>query len=193
MASLANCVAQKNMNMVPYVDDKFSTFDIKAFDQERVDRKRVIQKDGMYIEEEIQSYGYIRRTYHNDSYFKVNEKYYATGGIKTRALLFNSGSERGFRYEFNERGSVVSREDTDTGYSFTWDDVIAYCNDRAIPLVKGYVHGGWQTMINKNKNDEGIAVWVVTWKKGLSRLEEITLDGATGELLNTRDLEFVDP
>ena len=195
---LQSCKAQQKIMedqefIIPEIDNKFEKFDIQIFDEKRIGKKRKYRKEKIVIEEDIQSYGYIRRMYYDSSFFKYNKMFYKNSFIKQKGLLFNNGSQYGIWYEFDQEGSLIEEIDTDKGYDFGWKEVILYCEAHKILLTKGYVTSGFQTTIYKEENDQGTKIWVITYQIAGDQLLELTLDGKTGEELSRKELEFINP
>ncbi|MCG7500515.1 hypothetical protein MHM83_01400 [Tenacibaculum sp. Mcav3-52] len=180
--------------IIPEITKKSETFNINLFNREldSISGKRIIVTKKEYLEEESQSYGYIRRIYLNNSYFMVSKKYFENGNIKQKGISFNNGYPIGFIYKFNKKGKLINEINTDEGYDFGWLDIIKYCHKNDIQLEKGYPkRGGIKTEIYKNE-EEGKKVWIISYyKPKTDEYMEVTLDGKTGKEVKRRDLEFI--
>jgi len=183
----SSCQSQLKKNMIPKIKDTFETFEKEDFE---ITKKRILKKEGIYIEQEYQNPGYISRSYFNDYSFMVIKKFFEYGGIMEKAIVFNNGSPYGIWYKFNEKGELIEELNTDAGYTFSWQQVIAYCEEHKIPLTKGYEKGGYQTSIYK-KEVNGKKVWEISHLVAADKIAQKILDGETGELLKEEFFEFV--
>jgi len=190
-----NCIAPKNKKiqkdiLIPEVDKKFELFNIEFFEKETKSRK--IKENEILIEENVQSYGYIRKIYYDSSFFKYNKKFYENKGIKEKGIIFNYGSQYGVWYYFDKKGNLIKEINTDEGYDFGWGDVIKFCRKNGAVLEKGYPkRGGLKTEIYKNE-EEGNKVWTISYyNTKTDEYLEVTLDGKTGKEIKRRPLEFI--
>ena len=179
--------------IIPEIDNSFEKFDLESFQKERKGKKKKKKEKGIFIEEDSFTTGFITRIYYDSLYFKYNKIFYKNLKIKEKGIIFNNGSQYGIWYEFNEQGELIREINTDEGYDFGWEQVILYCIENKIELAKGYETSGFQTTIYKEKNEQGANVWVITYQIAGDQLLELTLDGKTGEELNRKELEFINP
>lgn len=191
------CQAQKNdltkhNIMIPELDSTFEKLDIDLYNKEvePISGKRIVVSGKKYLEEEKQSYGFIRREFFNDTYFVLIKKFTKKGGVLEKAISFNNGYPIGFWYKFDEQGNLTEEIDTDKGYDYGWKKIVQYCEDHEIELTKGYPKGGFHTSVYKEE-ENGKKVWVITRQTAGDKLEAITLDGKTGKELNKKELEFI--
>lgn len=105
-------------------------------------------------------------------------------------MLLNEGDQIGIWYEFDEQGNLVKEINTDEGYTFGWEQVLEYCEENKIEVTKGYVKGGFQTTIYKEEL-EGKKVWVISHLLSPILIARKTLDGTTGKILKTEEVEFI--
>ena len=184
-------IMEKQAIIIPKIDNSFETFDIKTFNKEKRLSKRMKKESEILIEEDSYTTGFIRRTYSDSSYFKYNKLFYKSLGIKKKGVMFNDGSKYGIWYEFDEQGNLIETIDTDAGYDFTWEQVIHYCEENKIKLIKGYKRSGFKTKIYKEESEEGNKIWVITYQISGDQLIELTLDGKTGEELKRKEIGFI--
>ncbi len=192
---LQGCKAQskimEDQNIIlPEIDNKFEKFDIETFKKEKKGKKRKKKEKQTLIEEDIQSYGYISRIYYDSSYFKYNKLFYNNLGIKQKGIIFNNGSQYGTWYEFDEQGNLIKEIDTDKGYDFGWEQVIAYCEKNKIQLTKGYATSGFQTTIYKEESEQGNNIWKIEYQSSGDQTTEIILDGITGKELDKKIIPY---
>ncbi|WP_010520666.1 hypothetical protein [Aquimarina agarivorans] len=153
-------------------------------------QEKEFQKNGLTIIEESQSYGFVREIYYSDSNFSEIKLFYSSGNVKEKGIYFNNGSQYGIWYKFDEKGKLIQEINTDEGYDFGWKEIIAYCEQKEIELTKVYVKGGYQTEILKQE-ENGRKVWVISYLVSPVLICKETLDGVTGKLLNSEELEFI--
>ncbi len=182
--------SKKNKLMIPKIDKKIEKFDIKEFEINKVGKERFVKKDNILVQEISFSFGYIQRNFFNNLHFKLNKKFGLNGVIIEKGILFNNGSQYGIWYEFDEEGNLVKEINTDEGYDFGWQEVIAYCEKKEIELTKGYEKGGYQTEILKQEENDK-KVWVISYLVSPVLICRETLDGVTGKLLNSEEFEFI--
>ena len=153
-------------------------------------RKALITQTGNSTQEEQkQSQGYILRISYADSYFKVIKNFYPSGMIRNKGVIFNSGGfMTGTWYYFNDNGTPARKENTDSLYKFTFEDLHKLLTKRNIGLSIGYIPplSGFHTTIEK-KTERNRSVWVVVWQKEPQMMEELIIDGTTGAVLSTTD------
>jgi len=192
---LQGCKAQSKVMenqgiVIPKVDNKFEKFDLETFQKEKKGKKRKKKEKEILIEEDLQSYGFIRRTYYDSLYFKYNKLFYKNLGIKEKGRIFNNGSQYGTWYEFDEQGNLIKEIDTDNGYDFGWKQVIGYCEKNKITLAKGYQTSGYQTTIYKEKEESGKLIWKIEYQSSGDETTEIILDGKTGKELSVNIIPY---
>lgn len=196
--NFSSCKAQKKAKMeqdiiIPEITNEFEKFDIKIFNEQVdiISGKRIIRDKETYLEEDFQDPGYARVEYLEDSFYYTMKLFYNNGSISKKGNLFNNGSEYGIWYEFNEEGKLIKEINTDEGYTFSWKEIIAYCIDKKIELIKGVPKGGFNTSIYKREL-EGKKVWVISYLLPVGdTVKEITLDGETGKEIKQREINFI--
>lgn len=168
----------------PVVDSRVETIN-KEITTSRIDEAI----DNIYIVYTSAKIGFGKTIYDEESYFKVVKIYYPSRGIKTKGIAFNEGSPVGVWYYFDELGQLIKEEDTDEGYDFSPDDVIAYCVRHKIKLPKGHHDSGFYTRVIKQELD-GNKIWTIWHQITGDKVEEIVLDGRTGRELSKRIIPF---
>lgn len=189
-----SCKAQKKAKMeqeiiIPKITKEFETFDIKSYNEGKINGKlHKYKNEELYIYIDY-SKGYSKAVYADNNYFNSTKNYFRNGNIEIKGISFNNGSEYGIWYEFNKEGKLIKEINTDEGYNFGWKDILEYCYKNDIKLDKGYPkQGGIKTEIYKNEENDK-KVWLITYynykkKQYLS----ITLDGKTGLLLKEKEI-----
>jgi len=182
------CNAQKNKNetMIPKITDDIEKLDISIYK----DENEFIFKGDLQMRFLVQSFGFAEQIFDKKSYFNISKLFYNNKLIKKKGISINNGSQYGIWYEFNEQGVLIKEIDTDEGYIFTWQKVLEYCEEEKIEITKGYIKGGYQTSIFKEELD-GKKVWVISHLISPVLICKKTLDGTTGELINSEEIEFI--
>jgi len=162
--------------MIPKISNEFEKITIQ--NSKKKDDDRCIETP-----EEIKEIfsaskdGYKLSIYHENSFYKLDKSYYKNGYIKNKSLSFNMGSPIGILYHFDKSGKLIKEENTDEGYSFA-----PYCEKNKINLPKGYLDSGYQARVLK-QNFEGEKIWRISHQIAGDKIEEIILDGKTGNEL----------
>ncbi len=192
--SLIICRAQENTKrkkMIPKVNNKFEKFDLVNYNQrKRKEITREVKNDTLSIFMDTKA-GYSIGEYPLDGFFNVTRIYYINTNIETKGVSFINGSSYGIWYEFDEEGNLVKEINTDEGYKFGWQQVIDYCEKKEINLTRGYKEfDGYQTEILKQEENDK-KIWVISYLVSPVLICKETLDGVTGKLLNSEELEFI--
>jgi len=123
-----------------------------------------------------------------DELFWYEEHYFSNGNIwvkRIRAPLF--GFSIGIQYVFDENGILIKKEDTDDGYTFTYEDVFLFCKEKGVPLVDEYEQRYVQ--IEKRITPlENIKIWKIDCKSEIdteSFYNFYLLDAANGNVIRT--------
>ncbi|WP_373846050.1 hypothetical protein [Bacteroides heparinolyticus] len=173
--------------MKPMVDNKVETI------SREITKSRIDEVVGdIYIIYTSAKIGFGEAIYDKGSYFKVVKNYYPSKSIETKGVAFNDGAPVGIWYYFDESGHLTKEENSDEGYDFSPDDVIAYCVKHKIKLPKGYHDSGFHTRVMKQELD-GKKVWTIWHQVDGDKIEEIVLDGKIGRELNKRIIPFHNP
>ena len=183
---------EKKAIILPEIDSSFEKFDIEEFNERKKNRLTHEQKNDSLTIYTGGNAGYSIAIYLTNSYFGIVKNYYKkNGNIEIKGISFNHGSEYGIWYKFDEQGNLIETIDTDAGYDFTWEQVIHYCEENKIKLIKGYKRSGFKTKIYKEESEEGNKIWVITYQISGDQLIELTLDGKTGEELKRKEIGFI--
>lgn len=200
LLNINSCKAQNIKTMdndiiIPEVTKEFEKFDIDYYNENKIDDEIKKYNEKTNTLDVFLNYadGYSKTTYHEKSSFYSVRNYFLNSFIEIKGIRFSNGSEYGIWYEFDEEGKLVKEINTDEGYDYGWEEILAYCDKNEIVLTKGYPkRGGIQTEIYKNE-EEGKKIWTISYYNHKKDLHlQVTLDGVTGKELNKKELEFVD-
>ena len=191
-----SCNAQKNLLMLPEIDNKFEKFDsIKLNNsfKESLDVFRGFLSNGNYIEITISKTGkYYLETF-KDSYYMISKSFYSNGNIKRKGIGFNGDAfQKGIWYEFDENGNLIKETDYDRPYKFKFEDILQFCEKHKIKIDKGPIlqSTGWHNKIFREiKNNQ--PMWKIEYLKKSDLVEIIKLDGATGKILGTSTYKYI--
>src|SRR5690554_359197 len=213
--------SQNNNKMkLPEINKDFEKFDVSVFSKntsniEKVESKGLKTSDTVFVNVTASRYE-IRDTnnrllsyyfrgeeseiakisgydYSNNPLIAVYKEFFYNGNIHLKGLYCWFGFKIGTWYTFDMKGDLITQEDTDLGYEFTYEDVFDYCRQNNISLNK---EEKFRTHISKGKSPQGILSWYISFtvfEKQKVMIYE--LNGKNGELvsvqeqpLNTRDL-----
>lgn len=205
--ALINFNAQKK-DVIPFVNDKPEKFDVGVFSKE-VERNR---KDKIYITDRENAFTVNDNTGENlisysrayqgssfsgydyslNSLFGIYKEFHPNNILKTKGIYCWFGFKLGQWYHYNENGKLISIENTDEGWIFTYKMVLDYCKKNKISLER--IKYGTRTQIRKFVSPEK-KIWLISFpdksnhdsKKMIEKT--LHLDSKTGKLLNT----FEDP
>lgn len=189
MTLFTQCQAQKTQNiMMPKIDNYLEKI-TKKFDKSRIDEIN----NSEHIIYTSANVGFGEAHYFNHSYFIILKNFFKNSIIQNKGVAFTEGSPIGTWYHFDESGNLIKEENTDEGYDFGPLDVVKYCEKNNIKLPKGYQTSGYQTDVYKREID-GRKVWVISYALSINKqsyVDEITLDGKTGKLLNKQRNTYI--
>ncbi|WET51172.1 hypothetical protein PYS58_08515 [Chryseobacterium indologenes] len=201
LLAVINLNAQKKI-IIPVINDDKEKYDTDFFSKEI--RKNV--KDSIYItERENQFYvndkngkslisytrsyktdGFSGYDYSQNSLFGVYRLFYPNNILKEKGIMCWFGFKIGKWYHYDEHGKLVSVENYDKGFDFTYLMIFNYCKKNKIPLEK--IEWGLRTSIFK-KVKENTFVWVISYfgisdfDKGKKVEKVVQLDGKTGKVI----------
>ena len=139
--------------------------------------------------------GYSSSKYLQGEYFYIFKDYYNNGNIKEKGIRFHSGPfKKGVWYEFDINGKLVKTIDYDQFYKFTFEDVLLFCEKKNILIEKAILKPstGLHTSINRWFDESlGKYTWTVSWLITPEIKQILTLDGNTGKIIKTEDLEYI--
>ena len=179
---------------LPTVTDEFEVFDealYKAMEKDVLGNVHKYLKDGTYFEIWKGKNDYIYNYFPFNSYFSVHKKYYRSNGyIMRKGISYVNGFGTGLWYEFDEKGFLIKTTDCDAPFTFTFEDILAYCRAHRIEVTKGYQSIGFHNRILRFVNDDGSCYWVIKHLKRYDLIEAIYLDGKTGKELKRQDIKY---
>ena len=135
---------------------------------------------------------FIHRFYPSNSYFYSSKTFYPSNGyIMRKGINYVRGFAKGCWYEFDEKGILVKTTDYDAPFTFSFEDILAYCKAYHIEVTKGYQRIGFHNRILRFVNDDGSCYWVIKHLKRYDLIEAIYLDGKTGKELKREDIKYI--
>jgi hypothetical protein len=154
----------------------------KVFDTVKIyDKKRNILKK---IEMEGNSNSPIWLRQELSPYFDIYKSYYKGGNINVKVVESWLGFQIGKEYIFDNMGKLSVVKDMDKGYSFDFNDVLAFCKKNNIRLVKAYRIAVRKDLYKRSPS------WFITCHypkyPGKHKFVTITLDGKTGHIKNIK-------
>ena len=171
-------------NNFPIVTDEFEVFDealYQSMEKDVLGDVHQYSKNGTYFEILKGEDEIIYNYYPFNSYFCLYKEFYASNGyIKQKGIAYVNGFAKGLWYEFDEKGFLVKTTDYDAPFTFSFEDILAYCRAHRIEVTKGYQRIGYQNGIHRFVNKDGSCYWKISHKIALDREENIYLDGKTG-------------
>ena len=178
------------------MDDLILNDEFEWFDQERYDRmpdeastaKREFLPNGTYIELQVTKAGKYYTAIPKDSYFMLQKVYYPSGRISTKGWAYIDFFAKGVWPNFDEEGNLTLKWDWDKPFTFTFEDVLKFCQKNNIEVKKGSgteVH----TSINREA-DEEMAAWAIRYEKRFDLVEIIYLDGKTGKEIRRDSMQM---
>ena len=179
---------------LPTVTDEFEVFDkalYQSMEKDVLGNVHKFLKDGTYFEIWKGKNDYIYNYFPFNSYFSVHKKYYRSNGyIMRKGISYVNGFGIGLWYEFDEKGFLIKTTDCDAPFTFTFEDILAYCRAHRIEVTKGYQSIGFHNRILRFVNDDGSCYWVIKHLKRYDLIEAIYLDGKTGKELKRQDIKY---
>ncbi len=205
-----SCSAQKDNHnsqnfadmQYPIVSKDFEKFDTTFYEQIKssgfnTSRVETTSSNGDFIEMIKTSSGSTSRAIGKDDYFALTKSYFSNNNIKSKGLYFNvswGGFKKGTWYEYDDQGNLVKEVNYDTPYQFTFEDILEFCKQNKIPVEKGPIlqSTGFHTVINRytQEDQSNSPIWKIEWLKKHDLIEEITLDGINGKVLDQKETEY---
>lgn len=185
-----SCTSQNKKNMdLPAVTKQFEKIDIGSLGNLEERTPRVIG-DGLVVVYQKESDGVIAKIFSSSSNFILIKKFYENGNIQEKGLVFNSGFfKKGFWYYYNKEGELLRQENHDEGYKYTFEDLYKFLTRLKIPLTKGRITQDFHTKIFR-EIEGGRRVWYVHWLIKADKIEIITIDGKSGQILHKEYMEY---
>lgn len=203
--ALINLNAQKK-NRIPVINDQPEKFDVLVFSKDLKKNR----KDKIYINERENSFIVNDKTgknlvsysrshkgssfsgydYSLNPLFGVYKEFYPNNVLKTKGVYCWFGFKLGTWYYYDENGKLLSTENTDEGWDFTYKMVLDYCRKNNISLERQEY--GVRTQIRKYFSEEKNSnFWIVSYadkNKGVERI--LHLDSKNGKVLNELETEI---
>ena len=180
---------------LPTVTDEFEIFDealYQIMEKDKFGHVSHYYKDGSFLEMGKDKDEFIHRFYPSNSYFYSSKTFYPSNGyIMRKGINYVRGFAKGCWYEFDEKGILVKTTDCDAPFTFSFEDILAYCKAYHIEVTKGYQRIGFQNRILRFVNDDGSCYWVIKHLKRYDLIEAIYLDGKTGKELKREDIKYI--
>lgn len=188
----SQCQAQNFKNMIPTINNKTETFNIKEFEEKAVNNSYVETFDDEMLRAFKNNQGYSVWIYSDNSYFEILKGFYPNGKIEVKETSFIKGTPIGARYFYDKNGKLIKTENTDEGYDFGPEKVVEFCKKNRIALTKGYVSsGGYYTSIGKGTLN-GKKTWEIDYLlESGDKVKFITLDGQTGKILKEEIVDYI--
>jgi len=182
-------------NNFPIVTDEFEVFDkalYQAMEKDVLGDVHQYSKNGTYFEILKGEDEIIYNYYPFNSYFCLYKEFYASNGyIKQKGIAYVNGFAKGLWYEFDEKGHLIKTTDCDAPFTFSFEDILAYCRAHRIEVTKGYQRIGFHNEIHRFVNKDGSCYWTIEHLKRDDLIEAIYLDGKTGKEIKREDIEYI--
>lgn len=180
---------------LPTVTDEFEVFDealYQAMEKDALGNVDKYLKDGSYLEMWKDKEEFVHRYYPSNSYFYSSKKFYPSNGyIMKKFIGYVRGFGMGLCYEFDEKGFLIKTTDFDAPFTFSFEDILAYCRAHNIDVPKGYQAWGYRNSIHRFVNKDGSCYWTIEHLKRYDLIEAIYLDGKTGKELKREDIKYI--
>ena len=171
-------------NNFPIVTDEFEVFDealYKIMEKDATGDVFHYYKDGTFLEMWKRRKYFVYALYPSNSFFCLYKEFYASNGyIMRKGIDYVRGFAKGLWYDFDEKGHLIKTTDYDAPFTFSFEDILAYCRAHRIEVTKGYQRIGYHNGIHRFVNKDGSCYWKISHKIALDREENIYLDGKTG-------------
>ncbi|SHH06791.1 toxin-antitoxin system YwqK family antitoxin [Chryseobacterium vrystaatense] len=191
-----SCNAQNKPLMIPEIDNKFEKFDSVKFNESKKQNPNVLREflyNGTYIEKDQGTYGKGYLATSPNSYYTITKIYYPNGNIKSKGISLNTGTfKKGVWYEFDEQGNLIKETDYDKPFTFTFEDILKFCEKHGIKINKGPIlqNTGWHNDIFRDIQN-GHPIWRIEYLKKADLVEVIKIDGVTGKVLETSSYGYI--
>jgi hypothetical protein len=189
LLSAASCAGQniKNNDMIEKIDfDTLKKLDIEKFylNQAKYKSAAFILNDTAKIQQfETKEY-FVEYIMPDGSLFKEYNTYYkSSGSLYETGLVYKEGFIKGVLKTYNELGKLIKEEDYDAPFTYTFENILEYLKDNGIDINSDRVTV--DRYIDGNENP----VWTVRCRISDYFIIK-TLDGRTGELLNTQKVQI---
>ena len=180
---------------LPTITDEFEVFDeslYKIMEKDKFGHVSHYYKDGSFLEMGKDKDEFIHRFYPSNSYFCSAKEFYPSNGyIKQKGIAYVRGFGKGLWYNFDEKGFLVKTTDYDAPFTFSFEDILAYCRAHRIEVTKGYQRIGFHNEIHRFNNKKYGYFWVIEHLIASDKIENILLDGKTGKEIERFITEYI--
>ena len=201
-----NFSSQNNIIAIPTIDNYSESFNYERLSQIKQLNKKTIKSEEYYttqrenllvvknsIGEELINYtksnddksGFSGYDYSENPIIGIFREFYPNNKIKTKGIFCWFGFKIGKWYNYDENGNLISQDDYDKGFKFTYKDIFEYCIKNNIPLDKK--ENGYKTSIRKHiSTKDKIYLWGIDYldtEKNLVKI--IELNGKDGSISKT--------
>lgn len=195
---IINCTSQKkNIMSIPIIDNSSESFNYEILSEtnkssfkgenyyKTQSKNRLVVKDRTgeelinYTKGNNEDSGFSGYDYSENSIIGVFKQFYPNNTIKTKGVFCWFGFKIAKWYNYDENGNLISTDDFDRGFDFTYEDVFEYCKINNISLEKKEEN---RTEIRKyvSPNEEE-SFWGIRYRsKEKGVYINIRLDGKTG-------------
>lgn len=207
--AIINSYAQKK-NTIPIINARPEKFDVALLSDEiKKNRKNKIyitdrENDFIVNDKTGSNLVHYSRSY-KESYFSgydysinplfgIYKEFYSNHILKTKGIYCWFGFKLGQWYHYDKKGKLVSIENTNEGWDFTYKMVLDYCRKNSISLERQ--SSGVRTQIRKFfPEGKSSNLWVISYNdksKGVERI--LNLDSKNGKVVNEfeYDLPFIE-
>ena len=180
---------------LPTVTDEFEVFDealYKAMEKNEIGDVFYYYKDGSFLQMWKGKTSFVYKYYPFNSFFYLYKGFYSSNKyIKEKGINYVRGFAKGLWYDFDEKGHLIKTTDYDAPFTFTFEDILAYCRAHRIEVTKGYQRIGFHNRIHRFVNADGSCYWTIEHLKRDDLIEAIYLDGKTGKEINRIEIEYI--
>ena len=180
---------------LPTVTDEFEVFDealYKAMEKNEIGDVFYYYKDGSFLQMWKGKTSFVYKYYPFNSFFYLYKGFYSSNKyIKEKGINYVRGFAKGLWYDFDEKGHLIKTTDYDAPFTFSFEDILAYCRAHRIEVTKGYQRIGFHNRIHRFVNADGSCYWTIEHLKRDDLIEAIYLDGKTGQEINRIEIEYI--
>nr|WP_314474886.1 hypothetical protein [uncultured Capnocytophaga sp.] len=180
---------------LPTVTDEFEVFDealYKAMEKNEIGDVFYYYKDGSFLQMWKGKTSFVYKYYPFNSFFYLYKGFYSSNKyIKEKGINYVRGFAKGLWYDFDEKGHLIKTTDYDAPFTFSFEDILAYCRAHRIEVTKGYQRIGFHNRIHRFVNADGSCYWTIEHLKRDDLIEAIYLDGKTGKEINRIEIEYI--
>ena len=182
-------------NNFPIVTDEFEVFDealFQAMEKNEIGDVFHYYKNGSFLQMWKGKTSFVYKYYPFNSFFYLYKGFYSSNKyIKEKGINYVRGFAKGLWYDFDEKGHLIKTTDYDAPFTFSFEDILAYCRAHRIEVTKGYQRIGFHNEIHRFVNVDGSCYWTIEHLKRDDLIEAIYLDGKTGKEIKREDIEYI--